>query len=108
MDGSVIRNLPDIGVHRTGQGYLFRTFRGFVLPFPQGENKCLDALSLFYIKLSVIHIEGIERNRVVFLIRDVNSILSVCLVIDHPAQALIAVTRIYKQDMRTLFVILAD
>ena len=108
MDGSVFRNLPDIGIDRTGQSNFFRTLRGFVLPFPQGEDKCLDALALFHIKLPVIHIEGIESNRIVFFIGDVNAILSVCLVIDHPAQALITVTRIYKQDMCTLFVILAD
>ena len=104
----VIRNPADIGIHRTGQSHLLRTLRGFVLPFPEGQNQRLDALPFFNVKLSGIRIERIKSYRIILLIRYIDTVLTVCPVMDHAAQSLIAVARVHQQDMRALFIILSN
>ena len=100
-------NFTDIGVHRSRERHLFRTFRCLVLPFPQGQYQSLDALALFHIELSGIGVERVEGYRIVLLIRDVDAVPAACAVVDHPAQPLIAVARVHQQDMRSLLVIVA-
>lgn len=55
-----------------------------------------------------IRIERIEGYRVVLLVRNVDPVLPTGAVVNHAAQSLIAVARIYQQDMCALLVILPD
>ena len=55
----------------------------------------------------VIRIKGIKGNRIFFRIGKIDSVPAVCLTVNQVAQSLIGISRIHKDNVCSLFVILA-
>ena len=78
------------------------------MEFPKGEDKRLDALLFLYVENAVFHIEGIEGNRVVLLVGEVDAVLAAGLVVNQVAKPLVGVPGIYQQDVCSLLVVLPN
>ena len=107
LDALVGTNTLQEKIHRIGERHLLGSRRWLIVPFPQREDKCLDGLRLLNVEHTVLDIERIEGYRITLLVGKVDTILATCTGIDKVAQPLIRVTRIDKQHMRTLLVVLS-
>lgn len=107
LDALVGTNTLQEEVHGIGECHLLGSRRWFIVSLPQREDKCLDGLLLLNVEHSVLDIERIEGYRITLLVGEVDAVLATCTGIDKVAQPLIRVTRIDKQHMRTLFIILS-
>ena len=97
----------DIGVHRTAQFAAFRLRHFVVLRLPERQQQCLDAVLLLHVEHVIIGVERVERYGFFLRVGEIDTVRSACLAPDHPAQALIGVSRVHQHDVRTLFVVLA-
>lgn len=67
----------------------------------------MDGLLLLNAKHTVLDIERIEGYRITLLVGEVDAVLATCAGVDKVTQSLIRVTRIDKQHMRALLVVLS-
>ncbi|CCY05087.1 predicted protein [Eggerthella sp. CAG:1427] len=106
LDALILPDTVDIEGDGIGECDLFRTGGRLVVFLPQREQQGLDALPFFDVEHLVFREEGVERDGIFIRIGIIDTVLAVCLAVDHFTQALIAVTRIHDDDVRALLVVL--
>ena len=104
----VLLQLRKVEVHGVREGHLLGARGSLVVPLPQGEDQCLDRLALLDVEHPVGGIEGVETDRLLLRIGQVDAVPAPAFLMDQVAKALVRVPRIDQDDMRSLFIILAD
>ena len=108
LDRIVRLELREVEVHGVRQSYLLRACRLLGFAFPERQQQGLDRLALLDVVDPVLDIERIEGDGLLLGIGEVDAVASPRRAVDQRAEPLVGVSRIDEQDMRPLFVILAD